>query len=613
MRLFLSYANEQRETAEAVALSLRGRGHEVFFDRHDLPPGGGYDARIDTAIRRSHAFIFLISPESVAPGRYTLTELAFARAKWPSPSDRVLPVMVAPTPTDAVPQYLRAVTILVPAGNIPAEVARAIDELRRLRLPVRLTAAAIALLAAAAILYVLTRSGTAVSLEAGPVQRHSAGLFGERAVYRIPISIRNVGDAPVDVSNVAVETEPPDLLEEQRESNEPGKELTGNVVFRTSPASLPGTSSYETFVYVAIAGAEPVRTFHLCADVGASRECTAAREWRLEEGEPDVAFAVPDAIALSAVAVAADADGFILATRTPNALHRLSTEGRIVGRQPLDGEPLVLDTGSLGHFVGLRPGRLARIDPRTLGVAAQRELAVPAGMRGRFSGVVSTTPASMAQTGTHVFVVTRGGASDSALFVADGGLELVTMAPYAPDVSFDLQDVELSSDAGVVWGTQTNTTPASLFRFSPSQHTVYGGHDFESVSCARGMAVAAAGLLLPACDATLQLVERPGREVVVGGTRGRLPLRVTERDVWSVFRMISMGERVLAAINLIERPAAEARHSLIVQQIDVNGARVLLELGDAHVRSMAARENVIMIVLEHRDGRRDALALRVED
>src|SRR5205823_14105165 len=38
MKIFISYASEQRPIAERIAFTLRGRGHFAFFDKEDLPP-----------------------------------------------------------------------------------------------------------------------------------------------------------------------------------------------------------------------------------------------------------------------------------------------------------------------------------------------------------------------------------------------------------------------------------------------------------------------------------------------------------------------------------------------------------------------------------------------
>jgi hypothetical protein len=55
-------------------------------------------------------------------GCYCLTELNFARGKWPHPKDRVIPVMLSHVEFEQIPNYLRAVTVYQPEENIPAEV-----------------------------------------------------------------------------------------------------------------------------------------------------------------------------------------------------------------------------------------------------------------------------------------------------------------------------------------------------------------------------------------------------------------------------------------------------------------------------------------------------------
>jgi tetratricopeptide (TPR) repeat protein len=94
-----------------------------------LPAGESFDARIRSAIEESDLFIFLISRESVAQGRYTLTELKFAEQKWGHPGGHVLPVLIEPTPMEAIPAFLRAVTILQPRGNLAAEVTAEVDRM----------------------------------------------------------------------------------------------------------------------------------------------------------------------------------------------------------------------------------------------------------------------------------------------------------------------------------------------------------------------------------------------------------------------------------------------------------------------------------------------------
>ncbi len=129
MKVFLSHASEDEQVATEICLALRGAGHEVFFDAHDLPPGGDYNSRIRDAIDTSDALVFLVSPQSVDAGSYTLSELKFAQQKWPRPWGHVLPVMVSETAWGQLDPYLAAVTVLKPVGNRAAEV---VDALARL-------------------------------------------------------------------------------------------------------------------------------------------------------------------------------------------------------------------------------------------------------------------------------------------------------------------------------------------------------------------------------------------------------------------------------------------------------------------------------------------------
>jgi len=130
MQIFLSYASEKREIAESIAFALRNRGHQVFLDEDYLQAGKGYSAELEDAIQDSDLMIFLISPQSVEPGRYTLSELEFARRQWRVANRRLLPVMIEPTDMNLVPAFAKAVNILRPRGNIAAEVAACADELR---------------------------------------------------------------------------------------------------------------------------------------------------------------------------------------------------------------------------------------------------------------------------------------------------------------------------------------------------------------------------------------------------------------------------------------------------------------------------------------------------
>jgi hypothetical protein len=148
--IFLSYTSDQGEAATRIELALKEEGHDVFRDRSSLP-AGDRSTRIRNAVEECDLFVFLISQASISPGRYTLTELKFAEQKWGRPSGHILPVLVEPVPGDAIPAFLRAVTILNPQGNLTAELIAAVARMsaswwRRMLEPRRLVPMVVAVL-----------------------------------------------------------------------------------------------------------------------------------------------------------------------------------------------------------------------------------------------------------------------------------------------------------------------------------------------------------------------------------------------------------------------------------------------------------------------------------
>jgi TIR domain len=131
MRVFLSYATEQLPLAEQVWRALEGDGYSVFFDRSRLHAGDDYHSRIRNAVRRSHAFVMLVTPDAIAEGSYALTELRIAGELPPRRRPVVIPVMVQPVEYERLPSGMSEVTVLEPHGDVPAEIAAALDSRRR--------------------------------------------------------------------------------------------------------------------------------------------------------------------------------------------------------------------------------------------------------------------------------------------------------------------------------------------------------------------------------------------------------------------------------------------------------------------------------------------------
>lgn len=184
MRIFLSYASEDRAAADAVRLALKSDGHDVFFDREDLPPGGEFHTRIRHGIENSELVIFLVSPKALDAGSYTLTEISIAEKTWPTPDERIMPVLLEKVNVQELPVFLRSVTFLETPGNLPATVADAVARIARDRRRKRLRrlapfAVLCVLAAAATAWYFATRSAplARVGKDGAPTVLVSAGNF----------------------------------------------------------------------------------------------------------------------------------------------------------------------------------------------------------------------------------------------------------------------------------------------------------------------------------------------------------------------------------------------------------------------------------------------------
>src|SRR5262245_22248345 len=181
MRIFLSYASEDRARIEPIRYALAEQGHNVFYDREDLKPGEAFDSKIRSAIERSDLFICFLTPYTVDAGSYTLSELSVAERMWPKPDGRVLPVILADVPRKDIPAYLRSITCLTPVGNVTASVSDAVHVLakahnRRRTRRIAVWAVALLLPAAAASYWLVHRAGVP-SKDGAPLVRIEGGTF----------------------------------------------------------------------------------------------------------------------------------------------------------------------------------------------------------------------------------------------------------------------------------------------------------------------------------------------------------------------------------------------------------------------------------------------------
>lgn len=125
---FISYSRADWRYVENLAREFRSAGIATWVDIENMRPGDHWEPAIRGAIRSSRAFVFCISPLCVESGRtFRELETAFSLGLV------VFPVMIEPTPIDALPEALRRRHIVQLFRDPPAIASkRAAAQLARL-------------------------------------------------------------------------------------------------------------------------------------------------------------------------------------------------------------------------------------------------------------------------------------------------------------------------------------------------------------------------------------------------------------------------------------------------------------------------------------------------
>lgn len=603
MNIFISYASENHSTAEDIATSLRNREHTVFLDQDDLPAGSTYEDRIEAAIQDASIFVFLISEHSISEGRYTLTELLIAKKKWPMAEGRLLPVLLDATPTADIPSYARSVSFLKPKGNVPAEVAIAVDGMLPKRgWAILKRALPIAALGAAAIVaYAWWPPKVAFSIVTQQPLAFEAGFFGKPDKYNIGITATNTGSLGAEIVKTTFEVEPVGALTiHSKEARDP--ELIA-----------PGLK-YSDYRLTSV-NEQPARYRGCVHFAKAKAECSDWKPWKAKGdflyGD---AFELGDALRKNAVAVAKDDLGFLVATASPNKIFRLSETGTKLAESDLPGRPLSISTGSLGLYIGMSgPNIVAKLNPNSLEIIKQTEvnMLVPSGAS---VDAISNQPASLAQDSKNLWVLTRGGVSTAGLGYFDAKLTNFEMPSYYDyDVSFSLSDMRLRNGEGFVWSGRTNTTPTSIYGFSTQTKRVFGGHDFDIASCASDvMSVAPLKLLVADCKGVIWQTQLSGYRIEQLSKIDSLLGYTVSSSTWeTVFLAKAKPDRYFGVLSQRVSGAGVSpeQHKISASVLGwQQGTKLIFELVNAKVLDVAGGETAFLMLLESDDGQRQLVA-----
>lgn len=117
MKVFLSYASEDRDVAHRVAEGLRHVGHDVYPNAH-------WPQDVGSALDRAEAFVVLLSPAAVG-SPFVNQEIKLALISQ-NLEDRVVPVVLKSS--TQVPWILRTMRPIKAAAAKRAAIAKTIDQ-----------------------------------------------------------------------------------------------------------------------------------------------------------------------------------------------------------------------------------------------------------------------------------------------------------------------------------------------------------------------------------------------------------------------------------------------------------------------------------------------------
>ena len=608
MNVFISYASDDRAIAEQVAHSIRSRGHTVFFDRVNLPPGESYEAQIEEGISKASVMVFLISPDSVAPGRFTLTELNLAEKKWESANHNVLPVMLRETEFDTIPSYLKSVTILEPVGNIPAEVSNAVEHMagtwmRRLK-PVAVVSTIVVALVAVGI-YLIPPTPD-FDVEAIGPQIEERGLFNRPNVYSIDVNALNKGKVSGKVVSVSLDVEPKNGLKIQ-------EDIVSTIM--GEQALVASGAAFKRSIMVGTGENSANSKWRVCLHFETIEEsCSPFVKWSAPKKNPyDDHFPISASYLDKAQAIVWDGGNYLIAASSPNRIIRVNERGDIVTESAVNGTPTAITKGPLGLYLATSsPDKVLRLNPGTLKPENEIEVKLSTKLKGTFGDPVSNTPVNIAQDGQYVWIITRGGASGNGLAYFDANLSRIQTPPYYEDISFDLAGMSLRSGNGAVWSVESDTTPASIRRMTADVLTEFAGHDYDIASCATDIFLLPWQLLVPNCDGDVVELPVPGTQLQSGKKVGRIQGYQNNMNAWPVVRFAqTQDKRNVAGVTITHNPADSSSrwNSMVLSSLDDNGAaKIRFDASKASIVDMAVGTESALIILESDSGERQLVA-----
>lgn len=123
----MSYSRKDAPIVRQIVEALRVQGLSVWTDE-SLAAGADWNAGIEDALRESHVFVFVVSPNSLK-SPWVNFELGVALGRAADSHDvRIIPIMVEHVDQKVLPPPLRSLHIVQAEHKSPDEVAASLIE-----------------------------------------------------------------------------------------------------------------------------------------------------------------------------------------------------------------------------------------------------------------------------------------------------------------------------------------------------------------------------------------------------------------------------------------------------------------------------------------------------
>ncbi|MEM7062316.1 MAG: TIR domain-containing protein [Cyanobacteria bacterium P01_B01_bin.77] len=121
-QVFLAYAHEDRIVMGKIRNSLRQEGYTVWTNTSDIQTGEAFEKAIRRGIEQADNVLYLLSPDALCSD-YCQQEIHYAQTL----NKRIIPVLVADTPSEHIPSSLRSLQYIDLTDNVKDEDYR-LDE-----------------------------------------------------------------------------------------------------------------------------------------------------------------------------------------------------------------------------------------------------------------------------------------------------------------------------------------------------------------------------------------------------------------------------------------------------------------------------------------------------